>query len=92
VNTGRTLPWLLALLGAGAIVWLLAGPRATRPPLQEPLDVQKLEPSVGAPPPEKVKQMLDEVEAAEAQKFGPEEAKRRRERREELLPQRLERR
>lgn len=92
MNAGRTLPWLLALLGAGAIVWLVAGPRATRPPPPEPLHVQKLEPSVGVPPPEKVKQMLDEVEAAEAEKFGPEEAKRRRAQREELLPQRLERR
>ena len=46
-------------------------------------------PSAGDPGPEKVDQMLDRIEAAETEKLGPVEAKRRRAPREKRLDLRL---
>src|SRR4051812_40743066 len=80
---------LAALAAAGA--WWSRHPAPVAPvgsgPAQVTLD--PLPPSAGDPGPEKTKEILDKLEAAEADKVGPAEARRRRAERERMLDLRL---
>jgi hypothetical protein len=78
---------LVALLGVG---WLALGPRRAGPVAAPVLPVElgpMAQPAQGEGPP--VTDMLDKLEAAEADRFGPVEAARRRRMREQLVHQRL---
>ena len=81
---------LVASAVAIPVLWV-APPVAERPvvPLVPPLDVAPLPPRAGPPSEKTVDEMLDCVEAAEIERFGPEEAGRRRRTREQLIQDRL---
>lgn len=85
---------LLAALGAWA-VWGGVDARSPQSPIASPTAGMEVEPVdvpvAGNPPPEKIAEMLDKVEAAEATKLGEAEAHRRRLQRERILEERLNR-
>ncbi|MEQ1571743.1 MAG: hypothetical protein ABMA64_39305 [Myxococcota bacterium] len=89
-------------VGFGLVVALVAivaaqysvAPQSPRSPVADPragLEVERVD-GAGRPTPEKLAEALDKVEKAEAERFGPEEAHRRRVQRERIMDQRTNRR
>ncbi len=99
----RVRPAYAVTLVAGLLLAALAGwavfggidPRSPKSPVASPtagMEVEKVDAAeVGNPSPEKIAEMLDKVEKAEAEKLGEAEAHRRRLQREQILEQRLQR-
>lgn len=80
----------LALAGVAAAWWVYRPSPVAPTSGEEQVQVDPLPGvTVGDPGPAKLDEMLDRVEAAEAEKFGPAEAHRRRTQREQMLELRL---
>ena len=71
------------------LIAALAGARLLRPNATVEAEPPPISPVLGAKQGEDLEQMLDRLQAAEAERFGAEEASRRRRSREQLLDSRM---